>query len=288
MWLWQHKNIHKRHLLWAKLFGICLFFHLLFLLWIFCGYRDNSYTIAISLNKKLDYSAPILFMPRGIPATHTSPTAIKTTTTKSVPIKITPKPVQSSFAPLSHKASADLRKAPEKAPTVMAIPSFAKASADKPKKPELPKPAPIPVVKKDESKIESPKQTTQSELPKKVPPTLATKVDSPNILQKAAVVLPENALISNNYREVEALRRHAQLQKEIIQCWKPPIGVSPTCACDISFSVSTTGAVQFVTMTKSSGALMYDISARQALYAMTMPKWTYGKQLIINFSPSSA
>ena len=143
--------------------------------------------------------------------------------------------------------------------------SFAKASKD------TPKPAPAPVeTKKEEPKIEPPKE-------------VAPVAKALDIQQAITPVIPENAYVSDNYREVEALRRHAQLQNEIIKCWKPPFGVSPTSACDISFSVSTTGAVQDIVITKSSGALMYDISARQALYAMAMPKWTYGKQLIINF-----
>src|SRR5438445_10479367 len=69
MSLWQHKNIHKKHLLWAKLFGFCLLFHCIFLFWIFCVYRDNSYILSISINKNMDYSTPIRFVPLGVPTT---------------------------------------------------------------------------------------------------------------------------------------------------------------------------------------------------------------------------
>lgn len=89
--------------------------------------------------------------------------------------------------------------------------------------------------------------------------------------------------MSHNYREVEALRRGAQLQKELVQKWKPPIGVSPECMCEISFFVTTAGKIEDLKMVKSSGVMMYDISARQALFAMAMPQWTYGKPLIISF-----
>jgi TonB C terminal len=93
----------------------------------------------------------------------------------------------------------------------------------------------------------------------------------------------ENAHISSNFREVEALRRGAQLQKELVQKWQPPIGVAPDCSCELSFSVSKNGTVQQLKTTKTSGVLMFDISARQALCAMKMPQWTYGKPLIISF-----
>ncbi len=94
---------------------------------------------------------------------------------------------------------------------------------------------------------------------------------------------PNNAHVSSNFREVEALRRGAQLQKELVQKWQPPIGVAPDCSCELSFIVSKNGAVQQLKTTKSSGVLMFDISARQALCAMKMPQWTYGKPLIISF-----
>src|SRR5207302_6458741 len=107
--------------------------------------------------------------------------------------------------------------------------------------------------------------------------------DRLDIQQAITPVIPENAHVSHNYREVEALRRGAQLQKELVQKWKPPIGVSPDCMCEVSFFVNTSGTIEDLKMVKSSGVMMYDISARQALFAMKMPQWTYGKPLIISF-----
>src|SRR5687767_936270 len=61
MWLLQLKNIHKRHLLWAKLFALCLFFHMLFLGYIFIMYQSSHAIVSFSINKSCDYSIPILF-----------------------------------------------------------------------------------------------------------------------------------------------------------------------------------------------------------------------------------
>ena len=97
MWLLQHKNIHKKHLLWAKLFSFCLFLHLIFLFWIFCVYRDNSYMLSLSVDKKLDYSTPIFFVPLGVATanikstTQQKPSPAKSTVKKTPAVqKITP------------------------------------------------------------------------------------------------------------------------------------------------------------------------------------------------------
>src|SRR5260221_555736 len=119
MSLLQLKNIHKRHLLWAKLLGACLFLHLVFLFWVFCVYRDNSYMLSLSIHKNLDYSTPIMFVPLGVTTTN-----IKSTPTKIIPKKVTadkPKPV----TPVT-PAKTDVKKLT----TVAAPSSSAKATAD--------------------------------------------------------------------------------------------------------------------------------------------------------------
>ncbi len=240
MWLWQHKKIHKRHLLWAKLFGVCLFFHFIFLLWALFMYRNNTYIFSISLHKKIDFSAPIIFKPNGI---HTSI------------VSASAKPVITPIAHLKPKTVHNITKIntiidkPTTPPTVKKIEPAKKASTSAP-------------VKKNET---------------------ITQENKPSTPQQAALI-PENAKFADNYKEVEALRRHAQLHNEIIKQWKQPPGAPATSSCDISFFVNKKGNIENLTIQKSSGVLMYDISARQALYSMTMPQWTYGKQLIINFT----
>jgi len=130
--------------------------------------------------------------------------------------------------------------------------------------------------KVESAKTETPKKDIpKAEIPKKIEPEKVA-----TFTQKSE---PTNAHISHNYREVEALRCSAQLQKELVHQWKPPIGVSPDCVCEISFSVNAAGTIENLKITKSSGIIMYDISARQALSAMKMPQWTYGKPLVISF-----
>lgn len=285
MWLWQRKNIHKRHLLWAKLFGLCLLFHLIFLFWIFCVYRDNSYILSISVNKKLDYSAPIYFVPLGTPTTRVKPTQPKKSIPKKTVVAV-PKPV------VQNKTIV-----PTKKPTTVA--AVIPKKTTEPIKKELPKTEikKIEEVKKEIPKIEPKKEEPikqKDDKPQEKTPsfdklrTSGGDIVSPvaqtlDTQQTITAVIPENAQISHNYREVEALRRNAQLQKELVQKWKPPIGVSPDCMCEVSFFVNSTGAIEDLKMVKSSGVVMYDISARQALFAMKMPQWTHGKPFTISF-----
>jgi hypothetical protein len=258
-------------------------------------YRENSYMLFISVNKKMDYSAPIFFVPLGVPYSAKSgvypelvkgkgkPTQPKSTV-KKTPI-IQTKPVASKITPIV---------TPKKPTTVAAV--IPKKTEEK-KQPVIEQKKETPKkedIKKVEPKIEpkkevkpTPQATPIVEQPK-TEPVKPANPESPvaqaiDIEQTIIPVIPENAQISHNYREVEALRRGAQLQKELVQKWKPPIGVSPDCMCEVSFFVNTAGTIEDLKMVKSSGVVMYDISARQALFAMKMPQWAHGKTFTIGF-----
>lgn len=256
MWLWQHKNIHKRHLLWAKLFGICLFFHLIFLFWIFCVYQDSSYILSIAVNKNLNYSSPIFFVPLGV---STAVQSKQTINPKAAVIKKPTSPKKTAPIPV---------KKTESSPASQSVKNTATSIVD---------------VKK-QTPVASATPHTIMEHKKEEPITTKKPVNqAPDKQQTVVPIIPENAHISHNYREAEALRCSAQLQKELVQKWKPPIGVPPECTCEISFFVTTMGSIENLKMVKGSGVVMYDISARQALFSMKMPQWTHGKSLVINF-----
>lgn len=284
MSLLQLKNIHKRHLLWAKLFGFCLFLHFIFLFWAFCVYRDNSYMLSLSIDKKLDYSTPIFFVPLGIPTVQqpvatTKTIAPKKTVPATPPIKNPEKKQATTVAAKPNTQNNSPKVEPQK-PQTVATPAPPKKS--EPTKPETQKQE----VKKPEDikkEIAQPKPTPAK--PVASAPAIKQALD---IEQTITPVIPENAQISHNYREVEALRKQAQLQKEIVQKWQPPIGVSPDCMCEVSFFINATGKIENIKMIKSSGVMMFDISVRQALFAMKMPQWTYGKPFTISFKSSSA
>lgn len=273
MWLLQHKNIHKRNLLWLKIFALCLIAHSIVLFWIFCVYHDKAYIHAITINKNFDYSVPIIFKPYTAPPT----VAAKIVSTPVVATKLNAPAAQRSVV---------AKKSANKPTTQIKTSSFVKTSTDK-----------AALVKTEEK----PKAEEKAIVPAEpIQPTVATKkvepekpiavTNTPKIEDTASKApnvehntVPAKAQISHDFREVEALRRGAQLQKELVQKWQPPIGISPDCFCEISFFVDKKGAIHQLKMVKSSGVIMFDISARQALFAMKMPQWTYGKPLTISF-----
>jgi hypothetical protein len=275
----------------------------------------------ITVNKNMDYSAPILFLSSYAKATADAAplgkTEIKQIQKRSAPaaLKTSPQQKQSTTIAATPKkvATQPLEKKQEIAKPIEKIEKVVAAVPQKPDvksevkplaEPVKPKPVEKVVaaapqkpeikaeVKKDEpKKIES---AAKPEPPTPTPSPLAKALDiESNVIpaeniQHApqitpAIEIPANAQISNNYREVEALRRHAQLQKELVQKWHPPIGVSPDCSCEISFFVNNKGIIEDIKMVKSSNVTMFDISARQALFSMKMPQWTYGNPLVISF-----
>lgn len=292
MWLWQHKNIHKRHLLWLKFFSVCLFFHVTFLSWIFFIDHDASHTISVSLNKHMDYSAPILFVPLNSQKTILNTPTQKTTvaaTKKTTPNKptATVQPAKKTSTPTTTLTTA------KQTPIKKVIPATA-APAKVTSQPQTTKTienksAIAPIKKEVAKKTETEQQKitpVKSVTPAAEaidPKPLQQTTDQPPTEVAPQRIIPENAHISDDYREVEAMRRTALLQKELINNWKPPVGMPASAACEISFTVNKNGTITTTTITKSSGIVMYDLSARHALFAMKMPQWTYGKTLTINF-----
>ncbi len=280
MWLLQRKNLHKKHLLWLKIIGFCASLHAILLLWIFCIYRENKYMYAFSVNKKMDYSIPILFLPCSAKATqgtpkkaeedkHSTLNTVKPAITTATPPKKEP---AKATTITTQPAKTNTKKSTESINKVIPIEPVKTTAAEKP---IVQKNTEVPVAKKSTPEKPAAKNVTEPAVAK----TAEKKIEPKENTTKNDT----QALVSNNYREVEALRRGAQLQKELVQKWHPPIGVSSDCTCDISFFVTQKGTVENLKMVKSSGVMMFDISARQALFSMKMPQWTHGNPLIITF-----
>jgi hypothetical protein len=252
---------------------------------------------ALVVNKNMDYSVQILYLSssakamadKSPSAVIKSPAIIKQPTSAPQKKTVVQAPVQKNNPTKTTTTKKTESPAPTPPQKIAATTTMFEEKKTEPIKQEkkddiqaeLPQKAePKPEIKKVEARVEK-------AVPAEIPQPIAAQTTEPQKTDipptASAPHVPENAHVSNNFREVEALRRGAQLQKELVQKWQPPIGVSSDCCCDISFSVSKKGIVQQLKMIKSSGVLMFDISARQALFAMKMPQWTYGKPLIISF-----
>ncbi|MGB8467601.1 MAG: TonB C-terminal domain-containing protein [Candidatus Babeliales bacterium] len=84
-------------------------------------------------------------------------------------------------------------------------------------------------------------------------------------------------------QEWQALQVAQEIQEGIRSAWHPPAGIVPETVCTILVTVAANGAVSDATIQQPSGALMYDIAARNSIYAITFPRSAYGKQVIITF-----
>lgn len=76
---------------------------------------------------------------------------------------------------------------------------------------------------------------------------------------------------------------YTQLQTAVSDTWKPPLGISDECVCDVLVQLDLKGLVKEIKVVKSSGVLIYDIAARNALQDAKMPKWSYGKTITVSF-----
>jgi len=84
-------------------------------------------------------------------------------------------------------------------------------------------------------------------------------------------------------QEYDALGMQTYLQQELSANWQPPQGIPIDAVCEVSFVVDWQGKASTVIVSKPSGALVYDISARSALLAMEFPDWARGKSFKITF-----
>jgi len=221
---------------------------------------------AFFVNKNADYSVPILFC--SLPMLNCPPPLKLQETVKTV-----------NNTTIKQQVAKPVKKVVQKKETTLAVPKM-----ETKKEQSLDPFLSFDKLRMNGAKTlgtnEKEKENTV-EIEKKIVPAAPKPVTEKKTVP--AKELPQHAQVSNNFREVEELRRGAQLQKELVQKWQPPIGVSPDCTCDISFFVNKQGIIEQLKMVKSSGIMMFDISARQALFSMKMPQWTYGKPLIISF-----
>lgn len=83
--------------------------------------------------------------------------------------------------------------------------------------------------------------------------------------------------------EYEALQLQEAMQQELQTHWKPPIGHTGL-TCVVRIILDWQGAISDVIIEQTSGVLLFDMSAEQALHVMTFPKTAWGKQVTITFS----
>ena len=103
-------------------------------------------------------------------------------------------------------------------------------------------------------------------------------------MAQAHVEQPDKSVVYIGRHDAQLLKVHEQIVEEIHKHWCPPVGIARDCVCELKVLVNGVGTVTKVNIEKPSGVLVYDISARSAVLAMTIPRWGWGKELMIAFN----
>jgi len=277
---WQRKvrKKRKRQCFWTKLWLISFLGHTVFLMTVFFLYRGDYFSYNVTVRTKLLRSdVPIIFMPfyKVVNKRPAGSTAQKTVVAKKREKIVT---------------------FPQKRTTIVAAIS-SKKEAVKQKV----------VQKKQKSKSVTPQKnkqktaaTTKKSSPKKssinrAKPLLAKSkagkpVNKQQSMQKGRSTGHGSVPLAGEHKalyvgqvEMDALYMQKALQNEMARCWKPPVGLAKNLQCVLKILVDWNGGVSRTVVHRSSGALVYDISARTAVAQMRMPQWARGKEFNITF-----
>lgn len=147
-----------------------------------------------------------------------------------------------------------------------------------PKKEEIKKEIPKKEVPKEEIK-ETPKAEEKNKELQDLKPT------DTNVSETAE--LPEGTNIRYiGQAELDAMCIQGELSQAISQHWRPPVGIAKNKVCELTLVIDWQGKIKDIKVQKTSGAAMYDVSARQAALAAEYPKALWGKACTITFKPS--
>ena len=103
------------------------------------------------------------------------------------------------------------------------------------------------------------------------------------IIEKAAVQESENPIYVGQV-EMAALQMQEEMQMHVSQLWKPPAGLPNDLHCVVKIVIDWNGNPHEAIVEKTSGVLVYDISARTAVAQLQeLPRWARGKEFSITF-----
>jgi hypothetical protein len=285
MWLWLRKKLPKSFQLWSKLIGYVGALHFIVLFCLLFVYKGDNHSLSFTLNRHIDLNAAVVFLPLQKRVTNTNATSAAGKPTQSV-AKLEEKKIEDKIvrAPKTKKEKAStciataapkkkaksinkkiVNKIQDKKPSSEAL-----AKEDKQKNKEL---------EKIEPEIKKPSPDTLAQDTKKVEELslLATTTDAAN-----AQTSTENIQYLGSL-DLQALEMENILVAEVGQYWSPPPGISKNAVCEASVLVSTEGKIATCTIKKTSGITIYDVTARNALLKVSLPKQFWGKEFSITF-----
>lgn len=302
MLLWQLKNARNRYLLWLKLLSCSFAVHLLFVMIFFFGYRDGVSSHKFTMhNHSLNTQVTVVLAP----AAH-KPVANSVQTKQAMASRATKPTNQNKVATRMALLKPEQPKAMAKKTTPKTAPGKKTIAKTTPAKtiPTKVTPAKTEPTKTVQAKVEKPKITETKSLPEQKKEQIASKTIEKKVEPAITPVIAQNtteklqsqhvlAQAQNNgptqieipYTQAREFYQQEALRKELSRHWTPPHGIPDTCSCEITTYVGNNGVVSDCVITQSSGILMYDVSARAAILAMELPRWTWGDSFAITFKP---
>lgn len=269
MLFWPCKNASK-HAAWYCFLVPSFLMHLLVLLLIFVIYRTDIVVLLVTTPQSR--ATAISFK-----SSTTSKTTRMLSKTANRPISQTKKNKDKSIRLAEQKKKIDSvrsKKMSVKEKKEMPKKELAQRPVLEQKQPELPKeikPEPQPEPKLAQAPIAEKKE----EIPV-VQPIIQTTL--------APIVIGEQVPLSESLMQDPFLvKQYGALQDEVSRHWKPPMGMQPMNTCHVSACVTNDGAIETLTITQSSGILVFDIAARKALLSSELPVWVKGKTITIVF-----
>lgn len=270
MWHLQQNECAKL-VFWSKLVGISTFLHIILLGYFFIFYRSYDVYHLMLSNNAVPHDAPVVFLPL-------YKRVGKTTV---------------SSAGLSKSKTRGVKKASKKDALVSKQKVVQEKSEPTKKNTELAQEAAQVQEIKNNKKLKNKKEQEKKVVPvAKELQELAAKQEIAEI--KESVISPQEQPVSSEQQEGDdavyvgqeemlAIQLQQSLTQEVVQHWKVPAGLSKDLVCEVAVVVNWQGEVQNARIAKTSGVLMYDISARTAVVKMKLPKIAWGKEFIITF-----
>lgn len=292
---WQHKNEQARFYFGIKLGSFVLFFHLCILGYLFFLLGDTHLYHVVFYASRAKVHVPVIYAPfhQQLQTASKNSDNAKMTNASRQHKKSSQKEHQKSRKPLIAKTRKNVAKQP--------IKKIAKSKAVTKKTALV-----SPLQKKENNKfpskkevVEKPVRTALQKTDKKEQPEKQKQIQEKEQLllkapEKESSALPavaeqhrqeggvsENSVFPVEQPEWYALQLQEALQSELVQHWSVPVGLPSNLMCQITIEVNQQGLVEKSKILRSSGVLVFDVSARTAASNMKLPQIARGKTFVI-------
>jgi hypothetical protein len=301
---WQH-SVRKKLTVWGRFLLASATVHLMFLTVLFFMQDGDHALLQISMQKKLDGSDAKIVV---LPFHRVAPAALRSAAGARGGVKSAKTRSSAGTAKMAQAKPAKAQRTRKKPATALRTKSDSKkqlTAKNKQKK---------ALIEQKKSQSIAHKKNEQKRATKEQPKKGAEKVREQPVKEPVVPIAPHSNdagadhaalaaaeavsavsgvgqtgvapddVVYVGQAEMDALRIQQEIQKEIEAHWKPPAGLGAERSCQIKIVVDWQGKAHALDMIKPSGLLLYDVSARNAVLAMSFPSTAFGKELVITFS----